>query len=369
MGIFSKDSIKIKDKICTAKFERYGALDYDRTTSLFKGKSAGCDSVHIEIGDDVTDGYVYMPPSINVVDYTVSPSNRFFKSVDGNLYSKDGKQLIKYATGKTQTRFVIPEGVTELPLCAFWGADKLKSIVLPSTMKRLGAQAFSSCTSLKEMIIPDGVTVISNAFLNCKSIERIVIPKTVEIIETTDKQNFEIDAFAGCERLKSIEVSEENNNYKSIDGNLYSKNGRTLIKYAVGKSQPSFTVPNGVKTIAYCAFKNCNSLEELDMPDSVETVSVLAFFKCINLKKVTLSRDLEKIEGSAFKDCRMLREIIIPQSVKEIERSAFENCPSLTIKCIANNKPQGWADTWTNAPGAVVWGYKASGRKMTNDEE
>ncbi len=218
---------------------------------------------------------------------TVDENNPNYKSIDGNLYSKDGKTLIQYAIGKTETSFTIPDSVTNIVFFAFSGCTSLISVTIPDSITSIGTGAFSACSGLTNVTIPDSVTSIGE------------------------------NVFAGCTDLASITVDENNPNYKSIDGNLYSKNGKTLIQYAIGKRDTSFKIPDGVTTII-----------------------ILAFLGCDNLISVT-----------------------IPNSVAYIDAFAFSDCTNLTIYCEAESKPSGWESSWnssyfnsSNRP--VVWGYK-----------
>ena len=107
--------------------------------------------------------------------------------------------------------------------------------------------AFQNCSHLTSITIPDSVTYIGNrAFQNCHHLTSITIPDSVKDIGE--------NAFCHCSSLTSITVDENNRYYKSIDGNLYCKNGRTLIQYAIGKKDASFEIPDSVTSIGEDAF-------------------------------------------------------------------------------------------------------------------
>ncbi|MBR1867377.1 MAG: leucine-rich repeat protein, partial [Clostridia bacterium] len=71
------------------------------------------------------------------------------------------------------------------------------------------------------------------AFEDCYSLTSIELPSSVTSIGAL--------AFDRCSSLSSITIDENSQNYKSIDGNLYSKDGKTLIQYAIGKTATSFS--------------------------------------------------------------------------------------------------------------------------------
>ena len=186
----------------------------------------------------------------------VNTSNQYYQSIDGNLYSKDGKTLYRYAAGKTNTSFTIPDCVNEI-----WGS------------------AFSQCSNLKEVVIGKNVSSVDgNAFFDCSS-------------------------------LTSITVSSNNPYYQSIDGNLYSKDGKVLLKYATGKNNTTYSIPNGVEEIGEAAFECCVNLVEIEFSNSVSKVGSYAFYACESLKIVTISKNVTYIGESAFLDCGLITKI------------------------------------------------------------
>ena len=189
--------------------------------------------------------------------------------------------------------------------------------------------AFASCDNLKTVTIPDSVTSIENgAFNNCDSLTSIVIPSSVTSISS--------GAFNFSDALESIKVDTNNRYYISINGNLYSKDGKTLIRYAIGKNAMSFTIPNYVTSIGEYAFI-ASSLKSIEIPDSVTSIGEYA-----------------------FSWNQSLQQIVIPDSVTSIASRAFINCHSLTIYCEATSQPSGWKFLWNYSYRPVVWGYKGN---------
>ena len=79
-----------------------------------------------------------------VTSFTVNEDNQNFKSVEGNLYSKDGTKLIQYAAKNQKTYFEIPENVTIIANCAFTNVVNLKSLVIPNTIVKMGDNQIGS---------------------------------------------------------------------------------------------------------------------------------------------------------------------------------------------------------------------------------
>jgi len=116
-------------------------------------------------------------------------------------------------------------------------------------------------------------------------------------------------AFCDCESLKEIKVAEGNKNYKSVDGNLYSKDGKTLLQYAIGKENTSFVIPDSVTTIGERAFQACSSLTSITIPDSVTTIGNYAFRGCSGLTSITIPNSVTTIGAGAFYDCTNLKTV------------------------------------------------------------
>ena len=245
----------------------------------------------------------------SLTSITVGENNEAYKSIDGNLYTKDGTTLIQYAIGKKALEFIIPDGVTTIgdyafSYCssltsvvigdslttigkdAFEWCESLTSVVIGDSVTSIGASAFSMCYSLTSIEIPDSVTTIGgSAFEYCESLTSVVIPDSVTTIG--------VSAFYYCSSLTSIEVDENNIAYKSIDGNLYTKDGTTLIQYAIGKAATEFVIPDGVTTIGDYAF-SCSSLTGIVIPDSVTSIGEDAFYYSTNLTSITFEGTIEE---------------------------------------------------------------------------
>lgn len=88
-----------------------------------------------------------------------------------------------------------------------------------------------------------------------------------------------------CSSLTSIKVDANNKYYSSIDGNLYNKDATTIIQYASGKTEKSFTIPDSVTSIGNSAFE-WSGLTSITIPDSVTSIGDYAFYYCFGLTDV-----------------------------------------------------------------------------------
>ena len=166
------------------------------------------------------------------------------------------------------------------------------SLVIPEGVTIIGNSAFFGCRKLTDVVIPNSVTDIGNsAFFDCGLIQ-VSIPASVT--------NIGKSAFGYCQSLTSITVDKNNVNYRDIDGNLYSKDGKTFIQYTAGKTETEFLVPYGVTVVGACAFDGCKSLTKVETPERVEYVDDYAFSLCESLTDVSILGPKTDISDLAF---------------------------------------------------------------------
>ena len=97
-----------------------------------------------------------------VQNIEVSESNPYYKSIDGVVYSKNGKKLIKFSPIRRCYDFKIPEGVEEIDIHAFDWNKHIHKIQLPETLKNLKAGTFTTCEKLSTIYIPSTMEYIED---------------------------------------------------------------------------------------------------------------------------------------------------------------------------------------------------------------
>ncbi len=243
----------------------------------------------------------------------------------------------------------IPETVTsDLDYYIFGNLDKLKNITVSENNPEYSSidgvlfnknkTALICCPQGKEgaYAIPDGVEHFADAyvFFGCKLLTEIFIPASME-------SNFGFYGYRNfiwsCSNLESINVDDNNENFSSVDGILYSKDKSVLFACPSAKNITALTVENGVKQIVGHAFSSCSYLESITIPNSVTSIGECAFSHSDSLKEVKLPESLNEIVYGTFSGCSALETIDIPDSVSYIANYAFVDCPNLMNVTLSKN--------------------------------
>ena len=274
-------------------------------------------SLSIAVGDK-SYGYIgYYAKEV----YTEPNKSKLSMTDGGYILYTDGDLVSLMGYVGTETDLLLPETVTEIYQYAFYKG--------PS--RSIGDTIISISNPLTSVKIGNLVTSIGEgAFSNCTSLVSAIISASVTSIEGS--------AFAGCISLCNIAVDQNNTAYQSIDGNLYTKDGKTLVKYAIGKTNASFAIPDSVTKIGDSAFSLCFSLTSVIIPDSVTSIGVFAFRNCASLENMTIGNSVTSIEEFVFWDCQSLTSITFNGTVAEwnaIEKGSNwkDNGPATEVVC------------------------------------
>ena len=213
----------------------------------------------------------------------------------------------------------------------FWDTATINGIswkysVSGGKAKITGASPVSGYIKIPSEIDGYSVTSIgSKAFADCGSLTSVVIGNSLTSIGDM--------AFADCDSLKEFVVSPNNPDYKSVNGLLLSKDGKTLIAGVNG----DITIPDSVTSIGGGAFRGCSNLTSVVIPNSVTSIGYSAFEDCSSLTSVVIGNSVTSIGGGAFRGCSNLTSVVIPDSVTSIESEAFWGCRSLTSVVIPDS--------------------------------
>ncbi len=264
------------------------------------------------------------------IGFFVDSNNLYYKSIDGLLMSKDGKTVIACPIGKTGS-LAIPDSATTISDYAFFSCSKLTgSLVIGNSVTMIGDYAFFGCSGFTDsLIIGDSVTTIGDcAFYGCTGfLGSLIIGDNITKIGDW--------VFVGCGGTGFF-VDSNNLYYKSVDGLLMSKDGKTVIACSIGNTG-SLVIPDNAICIDDYAFFNCSGFTgSLIIPDSVTTIDDYAFFGCSGFTgSLVIGNSVTMIGECAFCGCSgFMGSLIIPDSVITIGDWAFCNCSGFSESLI-----------------------------------
>lgn len=161
-----------------------------------------------------------------------------------------------------------------------------------------------------------GTTAIADsAYYKSIEMTSLSIPASVKTIGR--------HAIDHCFKLASVDVANDNPNFKTVDGVVFSKDGKTLVLCPPGKTG-EYVIPKEVSAIAPAAFSSCKKLTSIVLPEGLEEIPAEAFQGCWGLEKVNLPQGLKKIGRRAF-DGTIIQKMNMPTSMQRIDDEAFVN--------------------------------------------
>lgn len=282
------------------------------------------------------------------------------------------------------TSLNIPDGIKKIGNRAFYSCKDLEEVAFPEDLQEIGNSSFNWCSKIEELVIPKKVTRIYNsAFSNCYSLQ------TVTITGNTIMDNW---AFAWCSNLSTF-IFPDGYTDDDLNGNIFDGceslpiiyNSTTLFHFPQ-TGYESYTIPEGITTIAQYAFYGNQSVKQLTLPSTINKFGNYSFANsiieefdlsgldhlslgigtfsnssikqfisqkkinnyapssfdgCKNITEMDLS-GIRKIDGViydgnlgigdyAFRDCVNLKNVILPEDAGQLEigSGAFMNCSSL----------------------------------------
>ena len=300
-------------------------------------------------------------------------------TVNGILYNKDMTEM-HYVPNAKSGAVTVPEGV-ETIYGAFYNCKKVTQVNLPASVNEIYEDSFDNCTALTKFTVAqdnekyksvNGALVVKgdNDWLVCvpKAVTAFTVPETIynhdrirdnAFINCNALTTLNIGAdfdfswwwyynshFNICPNLKTVNVDENNVNYKSINGVVYNSDAVVFVPPAY---EGVLNVPKFVTSCWDGAFKNCSKLTTINFSASyTDTLNLDIFNDSYALENIYFPNNNNyTIENGAVYNKEKTElyhvfdgtsgEFVIPSSVKSVSQNAFMNCAKLTKIVINNN--------------------------------
>lgn len=295
------------------------------------------------------------------------------------------------------TDLVIPDGVTKIGACQFYGLGALNSVTIPNSVLTVGTSAFSGCTfttsatipyvavsqiTAPAMVITNGTEIRAEAFKDRKTITSITLPSSltsiswnafygctaltsIEIPENVTSIDY--NAFYGCTKLQSVTLNSKLTsiakgvfyNCDAIESVYYNGTlsdwcgitfdrydsspvllgGKFYIKDTDSEEYTELTelvIPQDVTSIGAYIFRNF-SVTSIEFHDKVKEIGDYSFSNCQAITSFDLPQSLKRIGVSAFSGCKGITSLVIPDSITDIEAGAFGGCKGITSLVIPDS--------------------------------
>ncbi len=220
----------------------------------------------------------------------------------------------------------IPNTVREIGDRAFYGCTGLTDVVIPESVSKIGDSAFYGCTNMKKLSILGSISYMYTAFEKLSGLESVYIKdlaawcqvsfymrrhnplnyakhfyvNNVEMTDLVIPEGVSVvsDSFWGFQGLKSLTIPE---GVTEIAGAAFCE----------CKNLTSVSIANTVKKIDYSAFKGCTALKKIVIPKSVTYIGREDFMGCTNLEQVVIGKGLEYLGTKSFSDCTELKDVYV----------------------------------------------------------
>ncbi|MCI5837582.1 MAG: leucine-rich repeat protein [Christensenellaceae bacterium] len=269
---------------------------------------------------------------------------------------------------------VIPEGYTTILPQAFMGQTKIKKIVLPSAMKKIGSEAFKGATGLTEVSFArdaQGKSAMSymgiDVFMNCTNLIKAEIPgelgyvpdgtfracsklkevtlgegiKTLGRIGLTFGQDYSDNVGRDARYFDEIEYTNgkliTTQNYNGLDTYLfYNCTSLTTIKTKASDPENVATLPSSLESIGNKAFANTGLISVI-LPEKITTIGNPEYYQC---KAGTTAPKKQTDNGYLFSNSKSLVSVYAKGNIASIGKGAFQKCVSFTTFKTKESDPE-----------------------------
>ena len=260
--------------------------------------------------------------------------------------SNNGTSLFSACVGLKE--IIIPASMTKIAAYGFAGCHELERVVIPQTVLEIDAGAFYKCEKVSTLIFEDDGTAEDlnfigtqgNPYFSSTALTEVTIPLRMKVIPARlfgyTNQN------VSCTNLKTVHIPEGITEigkyafaYTSVE-NLELPDSLTYIGESafLGANISSFNF-NKVETVDKEAFKKA-TFETFTVPAGVKTWGTNVLAECPNLTTVTFEEGVTAVPSGMFYNCPMLENVTLIDSITSINANAFYG--NTALKTIDLNK-------------------------------
>ena len=221
---------------------------------------------------------------------------------------------------------VIENGVTKVGQSNFDGLPNLLTVTVADSVTEMSSHCICNCPSLTDVKLPKNLAALKNIIHDCAALESITIPAGV--------REFDGSIGTNCP-LKNIYVEEGNEFFESVDGVVFSKDFKKLVRYPGGRAG-AYSIPEGTETIGDYAFSGCGGLTAVTFPSSLTEIESYAFASS-GIAEVTIPESVTTMGSNVFASCPKLSKVVL-QGNYGLPWRFVSRCPALTTIEAASGK-------------------------------
>ena len=376
-------------------------MNRDRTELIFCAYDVACDSngevllpdtiERIDRGACGNCGICVIPPNVNRIEEGAFSYGSTMKTYHSNVRLKDPEAsdefrldndillnaegtLVISINNTKQNALRIPEGVARIGYAAGTGLP-VTFIVFPISLRSIGEEAFSDCSSIENLSFAEGLKEIEdNAFCNnCRApIQEILLPDSIErigdgafavssnLMRVHLPSNLKSLGYGAFENFWTLSKLELPQSIETMDGlpcsyepselktklfgfpteGMVLENGllmnaeRTELIGTIpsdwNDQNGKFSLPEGIRAIScsYLARGASDDLQEVILPDSLVEIGDYACAYFPNTDFLSLSGSIQKIGDYAFYEAKM-DVLVLEKGISQIGTAAFSTCRTL----------------------------------------